>query len=363
MLNEIYVKIEGLNLYRIVQKLIDKGVLLSNLKIKKTYILFLIDIKYKEKLDKICQQERKKYYVVKNTKIKRFFAKLPYCLGGFIPFLILFAFFYGINNTIFCVNLNFESEKNFDLSQVQKVLLDNNITSGAKKSKFSAKEIEKIILTNTENISGCEVFYEGQNLNIIVFPAIKKNENAQKNLLSKYNAIITSIDVFAGDSKVVVGQLVQAGDVLIEYNEGAQGDIKGKVYFSASRIYCEKQEKFVKTGKVFETSAFNFANLITYSAGDICAFENYQLEKQTEVLIKNLFVPVVKEKYIYHEVKLEEEIVPYSQVEDEIKNSLKKEVFAKIPEDLWPKDVTYSVVKEGDYVRVDCFAEIIISLL
>lgn len=363
MINEIYVKIEGLNLYRIAQKLIDGGVMLSNLKLKQSYILFSIDEKYKPKLDSICKRERKKYYIVKNTEIKRFLAKIPYYLGAFIPFMILFAFFYATNNTIFDVKLTFKSDRNYDISKIEKVLFDNNIIVGASKSAFTVKEIEKIILKNTEDISGCEVYYEGQNLNIVVFPSIVKDENLQGDLLSKYNAIVTSVKVFAGDANVKVGQLVKTGDILIKNGNGAKGEVKGKVYFSVSRIYNEKQDSFVETGKVFETTSYNFANLITYGEGDLCEFENYTLEKTSEILIKNLFIPVVKQNNIYHEVEIKEEIIPFSLVEEEIKNELKYEVLQKLPAEVQAKNVTYSIVKEGTFVRVDCFAEVEISLL
>lgn len=363
MINEIYIKIEGLNLYRIAQKLIDGGVMLSNLKLKKSYILFSIDEKYRPKLDSICKRERKKYYIVKNTKIKRFFAKIPYSLGGFIPFLILFAFFYATYNTIFAVNLSFKADKDYDISKIRQVLLDNNIVVGARKSNLTVKEIEKIILKNADDISGCEVFFEGQNLNIVVFPSIVNNENLQSDLLSKYNAIVTSVEVFAGDAAVKVGSLVQEGDVLIKYNSGAKGEIKGKVYFSTSRIYNEKQDKFVETGRVFESSSLNFANLITFDDGAECGFENYNLEKTSEVVIKNLLIPIVKENYIYREVEIKEEFVPFSSVEENIKNELKQEVLEKLPADTQAEDITYSVVREGSFVRVDCFAEVEISLL
>ena len=105
-MNKIFIKIEGLNLFRIAQKLIDSGIMISDLKIKNTYMLFSINEQYLEKLEQVCKVERKCFYILKNTKIKRFFAKIPYYLGTFLAFSLLFAVFYGIHNTVFNVNLS-----------------------------------------------------------------------------------------------------------------------------------------------------------------------------------------------------------------------------------------------------------------
>ena len=63
-MNEIFIKIEGLNLFRIAQKLIENGIMISNLKIKKTYMLFSINAQYFDKLKQICKREHKKIFIV-----------------------------------------------------------------------------------------------------------------------------------------------------------------------------------------------------------------------------------------------------------------------------------------------------------
>ena len=124
MINEIFVKVEGLNLSRIAQKMIENGLFVSNLKIKKTYMLFSIKEKDKSKLGEILKREHKSYYIVKNTKLKRFFAKLPYFIGSFLPFLMLFAFFYKVYGTI--LNVYFTpSFISFNLADVSVVLFKN----------------------------------------------------------------------------------------------------------------------------------------------------------------------------------------------------------------------------------------------
>ncbi len=363
MINEIYVKVEGLNLSRIAQKMIENGLFVSNLKIKKTYMLFSINEKNKQKLDEILKREHKSYYIVKNTKIKRFFAKLPYFIGSFLPFLMLFAFFYKVYGTILSVKVVAEEGKEINISKVNELLRNNNISKGANKYELSTQDIEKLILKNSTDIAGCTAVYEGRNLIVTIFPAEEKQENLPTELLSKYNGVITNIEAFLGDSKLKVGDLVKEGDILISGSGGASGKVEGKVYFSATRIYNEKQDKAVETGNVFETEVIKLANLVALGSPKTCDYLNYKLEKVTENIIKNLFIPVVKESYIYKELTIVEEIVPFSEAEENIKVELKSEVLNKLPSGTEPINITYSVVQEGSLVRVDCFAEVIVSLI
>ena len=61
MSSVVKIKISGLNLIRIIDKLILKNVVVSNLVIKKTSMTFLIDENKLSELDKICKIEHKFY--------------------------------------------------------------------------------------------------------------------------------------------------------------------------------------------------------------------------------------------------------------------------------------------------------------
>jgi len=276
---------------------------------------------------------------------------------------MLFAFFYKVYGTILNVQIMAEEGKEINITKVNELLLNNNICKGANRYELKTQDIEKLILKNSTDIAGCTAVYEGRNLIVTIFPAEEKQENLPTKLLSKYNGIVTNIETFLGDSSLKVGDLVKEGDVLISGKEGASGKVEGKVYFSSTRIYNEKQDKKVETGNVFETEIIKFANLVSLGTSKTCDYLNYRLEKVTENVIKNLFIPVVKERYVYKELTIVEEIVPFSQVEENIKLELKNEVLNKIPIETEPINITYSVVQEGSLVRIDCFAEVIISLI
>ena len=363
MIDEVFVQVDGLNLFRIAQKLIDGGVMLSNLTVKKSSMIFSLSKKDLDKLSRICKRERKSFYVVKNSKIKRFFAKMPYCLGGFLSFVLLFAFFYAVYGTVFSVNVTCKTLNDFDLKPVNDLLLKNNISIGARKIDLKTSEIEKLILENLTDVAGCRAYYDGLNLNIEVFPAATGDNLTNKDLVSNYNAIVTKINLFAGDCKIKKGDLVQEGDVLIKNNNGAKAEIFGKVYFSSTMIFNEKQYVVEETGNVFETYSYGFGDVFIYKNAENCTFQNYNLEETKEVLIKNLFIPVICKKYVYKEVVIKEKIIKFESVEENLKEKLKKETLEKLPEGAIAGKVTYSIVKENNYVRIDCFIETEISLL
>lgn len=362
MINEVYVKIEGLNLFRIAQKLVDSGIMISNLKIKQSYMLFLINEKYLGKLRQVCKREHKYFYILKNTKIKRFFAKIPYLLGAFIPFVITFAVFYVFHNTVFSVNLVCKNNESYDLTELNNVLLKNNIIVGASKQNISIREVENLILKNSNNISGCKAYFEGLSLNIEVIMS-NSNNDIQKIIKSKYDAILTQLEVFSGDSSFKVGDIIKKGDIIIKSEKESKGKVLGKVYFSSTRIYNEKQDEEIETGNIFQTTSYSIADIYNLTKQNECNYKNYNLEVQKINIIKNLILPIYKNVLTYKEIIIKEQIKPFSEVENQIKEELKDETINKLPNNAEVKNISYSVVKEDHLVRVDCFIETEISLI
>ena len=362
MINEIYIKIEGLNLSRILDRLISGGVLISNLKIKNTNLTFSISENYLQKLNEICKKEKKQYLILKKTRIKRFFAKIPYFIGTFVSFFILFAFFIVLNGFILDIDIKHKTDATFDVSKVEEILLNNNIKQGMRKNKFSAKDIEKIILLNSNNVAGCEIVFEGKKLNITLFDEVEKNENSAKELLSKYNAVITSVECFSGDLLVNKGDLVLKNQVLIKSDKCASGKIVGKVFFNSSRIFNENQKVLTETGNIFIDKKLRFYDLFDLSKENDCNFVNFKVEKHTNAIFKNLFIPIYQDVFLYKELALEEKFIPFSDVEQSIKEELKIETMKQVPKGAKINNTTYSVTREGTMLRIDCFVETEINL-
>ena len=216
-------------------------------------------------------------------------------------------------------------------------------------------------MSNTKNVSGCKVYFEGLNLNIELFLATEI-DNKQKELKSKYNAQITKVETFAGETKFKVGDIVKAGDILIKSDVEAKGSVFGKVYFTATKIYNEIHNEEVETGNILKTSNISLLNFDLLKSENGCDFKNYKIETEKILLFKNLIVPIYKNNLTFKEISIIEKRVSFEEVETEIKEELKNEALKKLPSDATAKNISYSVVKEDNLVRIDCFIETEISL-
>ena len=359
--NEVCVKISGLNLARIIDKLVQKNILINNIIIKKQYIKFYIQERDLCKFDEICKKERKFYTIIYRSGIKNILSKLPYFIGSFLAIIIMFAYMFSYNMFVINLNVSYSSNLAYDLTKVNEVLKENNIVAGMKKGKCLESDIRMILLSNLDDISDCRVDINGINLNICVYPAIK-NEVFTEDIYSKYDAVITEIEVYSGSSELKVGDVVKNGDLLIKNDKGASGKIVGKVYFIGTEIYNENQFYAELTGNVYKYKNYKIFNK-NFINGDKCTIFADFLEIKCEYFInKNLLIPIVCEEITCSEYVIKDKLVPFLEVEKEIKEKAYKNALAKLENFDGVKNTTYSIVREDNYVRVDCYIETEISL-
>ena len=74
-------------------------------------------------------------------------------------------------------------------------------------------------------------------------------------------------------------------------------------------------------------------------------------------------IPIKIEEIIYEQYEIQEEILKFENVENELKKNLYNEVIKKIPSSAEIKNISYSVVRDGGLVRLDCFVEAIVDLI
>ncbi len=361
-MGNVRVKINGLNLQRLISRLVDKNILLNDVEIKNKTVKFSINESDLDALDKICKIEHKYYVVISRSGLKNFLSKLPYFLGALVAIIISTTYLFSFNKFVYNVNVSAESELPYNLTKVNQLLIEREIQSGMLKSEVSIKEIEKLILLTFEDISGCSVELDGGNLNIKIFPATVKEEINKSDIKSKYNAVITSAEAFSGTLAVKVGDIVQIGDVLINNENGASGKVEGKVYFVATQIYNENQQYAEKTGKSYKVRNLNFLNLFSVKGKNRCPFSNFIVEKCDFYVAPNYLLPLSVEEDVYYEVEMKSKTVPFEEVETEVLSAVYNEALKQIDDKDKITNVSYSVVKEGQYTRADCFIEVIISL-
>lgn len=359
----VCVKISGLNLLRIVDGLVKKNVFVSDVVTKQKYIKFVISEKDLPVLDKICKKERKFYTIIYKNGFKMLLSKMPYMLGTFLALVLTTIFIYSYSLFVFSVKLEYSSNLPYDLKKVNQVLLANGIVSGMKKKKFKTSDISNLIMLSVDDVEGCNVRFNGNVLKITIYPAIKKHEISSENIYSKFDGVVESAESFSGKLKVKAGDIVKKGDILIENDNGASGKVFGKVYFTATKIYNEKQQKISYTGKTFSIKDFLVMGKWEINSKAVCPFKKYEVINKSYYVSKNLFLPILCRERLYKEIEIGEIIVPFSDVEEKIKNEVFEQAKLKISDESAITNVTYSTVFEGGYTRVDCFVETLISLI
>lgn len=362
-MGSVRVKISGLNLPRLIERLIDKNVMVNDVVTKGRSVKFTINENDIDVLNKVCKIEHKYYVVISNSGLKNVLNKMPYLLGAMLAIVISFLYIYSFDKFVVDVSVVAESEMSFDLGEVNQKLKERGVVSGMLKKNVNISEIQKMLLLNFDDISGCTAKLDGGNLLIKIFPATKKYETNYDDLFSKYNAVITKAEAHSGKLKVKVGDVVQKGDLLIKNENGASGLVEGKVYFVGTVVYNENQQYAEKTGKTYKTKNINFCNLFIVKGKNRCTFSNYLVEKCDFYISPNYLFPIKVEEFIYYEVEMKERIVPFEKVETNMTTSAYNEALKNVPNKDKITNVTYSEVKDGPYTRVDCFIETVINIL
>lgn len=362
MINRIRVKIEGLNTQKIINKLVDNEVLIENYHAGKKHIIFDVDEKDEYLVKKTCGVFHKHYQIISRNNILNLIKRIRYYFGFILAMIVSFCFIYVNNLYIYKIDLRVEGNGVCDLVEIKNILSKNGVYEGLQKKALDISKIEKIIL-GSSSVAGCTIKHQGGKINIILYPGNLKNETNQNNLYSGYNAVILDVDVYVGVSKIKKGDIVKAGDLLIENNNGAAGKILAKVYFSDYIIYNENQVISNKTGRVCKERNILLLNKNLNKSRKYNTFTNFIEEECVFCVSNNLFVPICVIEKKYYEIEYQDVVVKFDEVENNLKEQLYNSVQKNIPDIDSISNVTYSVVTENNLTRLDCFIECEIDLL
>ena len=363
MSGKLKIKIEGLTSSKIINALIDENILLENIHYRVKFVIFEILAQDEKVLKLICKKFHKKYLILSKNNFVNFLRKCRYYFGFTIAIMLVSIFAFWLNLYIYQVKVSVDGVAQCDLERIKAILKDNKIVSGMRKKDLEINEIEKLILSSQNDVAGCSVNQIGGILNIVIYPGLLKEEISKENIYSKYDAIITDIQIYSGKTKLKVGDLVKTGDLLIENDNGAKGKIKGKVYFSDYIIYNENQVVKVKTGRINFATMISFFNKIPHKTTKNISFINYLEENCAFCISKNTFLPISLVKIKYEEFEYQDVIIPFADVENNLKENLYKEVIKQVSDISLIRNVSYSVVTENNMTRLDCFVECEMDLI
>ena len=146
--------------------------------------------------------------------------KLSLVVGGFIFLCII----YYLSTYIWAIEV--DVQQNIPPFEIRKQLNSIGIKPGVAKRSIDVKEVEKQLENMSSEILWLRVRIEGSTLKVVVEEKINPPQEQSYeygNLVATMEGEVKRIYTFAGRAKVKSGQLVKAGDVVIEGIDGSEG--------------------------------------------------------------------------------------------------------------------------------------------
>ena len=227
---------------------------------------------------------------------------------------------------------------------------------------FDKSDLEKYLADNFD-LSFVSIITKGNTLIISAKEELPDINKSYVPITAEYNMIIKEINVFAGTSTKKIGDVVFAGDILVEPSEYISNEkisitpcaeIRGEVYFSASYNFVAEEEVQVRTGN---SKIINFCmNIGKYKLLENktdCPFENYEVE-EIDSLITNYFVPMHVRKTIAYELTTETITKNFEDEKDNIINKIKDEAYSQVPSNLnvISEDIKINSTNYGNIVTI-----------
>lgn len=339
----VYVSVEGFYIEKVINICKKNNIELINLDRKSNTIIYVgIRVKDFRDLSKIAKENKCRMKIVKKSGmpfvVKRY-RKRKYF---FIALLVLWLLIIGLSKFIW--NIEIIGEGDVYSERILNIVKEEGIEIGKLKKHVNLDKVINRIRLENDDISWVGIKMCGTNVKIEIIktdvkPEVVK-ENEFCNIVAKKDAVIENINAQNGIPKVMQGDVVKKGDVLIDgviegkYTEPRKvhsiGEVKGKVWYKENvRVYY-KQVKKIQTGNKEEKYAVKLNKIKINFFKKLSKFEIYdkiRTDKKLKIF-SNLYLPIQIEKDTFYELKEEE--IEYTA--DEAKKQAIEEAKIKLKE-------------------------------
>lgn len=325
-IGKVKIELEGLNVEKFLNIIIQ-----SNIKIYKVdrpkHNCFFVVIDVENQKNFLLEAKKYGY----SANIVEFFGAykvINFVKNRFVFIVssILMLSIYLFSN-IFLWRINISGNDYIQTSDILEVLRDNGIFVGNAKSSFSISQVEKALRENFDDIGLVSAEMYGNALNININEKLTKNYSNYLPILSEYNGVVREFELVSGTSCIKVGDIVETGQTLVEpYIVDSAGNRKNiiakanlviEVDFNFTIEYNGYREVLADTGNVAICYNYSLWGL-NFRDNNVCKFKNYRLDKKTDFIFDNLFIPLKKTKYVFYEQEKISERVPFEDCKDEL---------------------------------------------
>ena len=339
----VYVSVEGFYIEKVINICRKNNIELINLDRKSNTIIYVgIRVKDFRDLSKIAKENKCRMKIVKKSGmpfvVKRY-RKRKYF---FIALLVLWLLIIVLSKFIW--NIEIIGEGDVYSEHILNIVKEEGIEIGKLKKHVNLDKVINRIRLENDDISWVGIKMCGTNVKIEIIktdvkPEVVK-ENEFCNIVAKKDAVIENINAQNGTPKVMQGDVVKKGDVLIDgviegkYTEPRKvhsiGEVKGKVWYKENvRVYYKQVKKF-QTGNKEEKYAVKLNKIKINFFKKLSKFEIYdkiRTDKKLKIF-SNLYLPIQIEKDTFYELKEEE--IEYTA--DEAKKQAIEEAKIKLKE-------------------------------
>lgn len=375
MKNLYEISISGLNLHNVVAFFEHENFQVQNLsRMESSTILVTLP---KKQFKKFVSSEFAKNYEIKIIKKQgkdNIIQNLVKHFGLFLGAVVCFCFvFFSTNHihTISFTNQNHVCENQDEcifsennMKKLEQLLESLGIKRGEKLPlKHSSREIERVLMENFKQISGVTIVQKGVNLEIQIQEAKLKESEHLLSLVSPVSGIIVTNNVVSGECLVKNGDIVLEGQTLAipKDNKKISATFEIRTFFHENLVYSETQTTYQRTGKKQTINSLEIFNKKIGKEKE-CSFKLFESQTKKRFAFFNLFLPFKTCSTTFFELEKQEQIIPFSDVEDELKQSLFEKTKALVPSSAIQKNTTFSVFRENDKVRLDCYVECILEM-
>lgn len=330
----------------VTKLLTNEGLTVKNVTKKENRVVFVVSGRDSDRAIGVLRRNGKEYSIIKDGRLKSRIAKRALRIGLYAGLIlgIVAVYFFSQRVTRIEVSQNKRVTEEIIVAQIT-----DETPLPIKKGDIDVdKIIKKIIAVDGVYSASVEVY--GDTLKIAVCEEPELPDVVDKSdyteIKSRYDGIITRLNVYSGRATVSVGDTVKKGQVLIAcdmsspdgvtYKENALGDVYARVWISKEKIITPTIITKYRTGRTEKKVSF-----FTKNDKFECSFSSYETE--TNVKYLDGVVPLKYFVTTYYETEEREQEFDFYSNEEGIVKEETDILAQELPDGSTPIRSWYSV--------------------
>lgn len=337
----VSIVVEGFFIERFLNICRNKKIFLQDLhKENNTYIKAKILKSDFKEIASIAKMTKCKIKIEKKSGVPFFIIKYRKRKIFAVAILVIAIFIFVM--TKFIWNIEVVGNEKISSEEIVSLVNEYGIQIGRLKSNIDTEKISTAVRLERKDLSWIGITVKGTNAIITIEETTEKPEIVDKNeicnIVAVKNATISKIVVQNGTARVVEGDEVKEGDILVEgimegehtgiRNVHAEANVFGKNCYEKEREEKFMQNETVKTGNEEKKNEICINKFkINFNKG-VSKFENYDtiITSQKIKLFSNFYLPIEIRKTTNIELANE----PKTYSEEELKSKIEKELDEEI---------------------------------